>query len=183
MKICLVRHGQTESNYEGIIQGRENVELNDTGRRQCKRLSEKIKDKHYDYCYMSPMKRTVETAIILIGDRVETIPDKRLIEREMGEITNKSRELYDTNKYWDYNLNSGDLGVEKVQDIFERCRDFLRYIIDKHSGQTILIVSHSAILRAIRHILLNTDVNGNLLYPIDNCYYEEIDIDEKKISI
>lgn len=183
MKICLVRHGQTESNFEGIIQGRENVELNDTGRRQCQKLALKIKDKKYDYCYMSPMLRTVETAILLIGDRVETIPDNRLIEREMGEITNKSRDLYDTKKYWDYNLNSGDLGVEKVQDIFDRCRDFLKYIINKHEGATIMIVSHSAIIRAIRHILLGTDVNSNLLYPIDNCYYEEIDIDEKKISI
>ena len=183
MKICLVRHVQTESNFEGIIQGRNNVELNDTGRRQCKRLAEKIKDKEYDYCYMSPMLRTVETAIILIGDRVETIPDNRLIEREMGDITNKPRSEYDTKKYWDYNLNSGDLGVEKVQDIFTRCRDFLRYIINKHEGCTIMIVSHSAVIRCIRHILLGTDVNGNLLYPIDNCYYEEIDIDEKKISI
>ena len=183
MKICLVRHGQTEANYDGIIQGRENVELNDTGRRQCKKLKEKIKDKQYDYCYMSPMLRTVETAIILIGDRVETIPDKRLIERDMGELTNKKREEYDTKKYWDYNLNSGDLGVEKVQDIFERCRDFLKYIINKHGDSTIMIVSHSAVLRCIRHVLLGTDVNGNLLYPIDNCYYEEINIDEKKISI
>jgi uncharacterized phosphatase len=183
MKIGLVRHGQTESNFEGIIQGRNNVELNDTGRRQCKRLAEKIKDKEYDYCYMSPMLRTVETAIILIGDRVETIPDNRLIEREMGDITNKPRSEYNTKKYWDYNLNSGDLGVEKVQDIFARCRDFLRYIINKHEGCTIMIVSHSAVIRCIRHILLGTDVNGNLLYPIDNCYYEEIDIDEKKISI
>ena len=183
MRIGLIRHGQTECNYEGIIQGRENEELNDSGRRQCKKLKEKIKDINYNYCYMSPMLRTVETAIIVIGDRIETIPDKRLIERDMGELTKKPRDEYDTKKYWDYNLNSGDLGVEKVQDIFERCRDFLRYIFEKHQGQDILIVSHSAIIRAIRHILLGTDVNGNLLYPIGNCYYEEIEIDEKKISI
>ncbi len=183
MKICLVRHGQTESNFEGVIQGRKNVELNDTGRRQCKKLKEKIKDNHYDFCYMSPLLRTVETAIIIIGDRVETAPDDRLIEREMGELTDKKREEYDTVKYWDYNLNSGDLGVEKVQDIFNRCRDFLRYIFEKYDDETIMIVSHSAVLRCLRHLLLGSDLDGNLLYPIGNCYYEEIEVDKKKISI
>ena len=43
MKIILVRHGQTEDNYNGIMQGRINNLLNDTGRRQCERLREKFK--------------------------------------------------------------------------------------------------------------------------------------------
>ena len=81
MKITLVRHGQTESNYLKLLQGRVNNLLNDTGRRQCKKLAEGIKDIHYDYCYMSPLVRCVETAMILIGDRVEMISDK------MGDAT------------------------------------------------------------------------------------------------
>ena len=85
MKITLVRHGQTEANLSGILQGRANNLLNDTGRRQAKYLAMSIKEKHYDYCYMSPLVRCVETALILIGDRVEMIPDKRLIERDLGE--------------------------------------------------------------------------------------------------
>ena len=36
MHITLVRHGQTEENCKGIIQGRSTNLLNDTGRRQCK---------------------------------------------------------------------------------------------------------------------------------------------------
>ena len=128
MKIVLVRHGQTESNYLEICQGSSNILLNDTGRRECQKLRDKIKDKHYDVCYMSPLVRAVETAMILIGDRVRMIPDKRLIDRDLGELEGKERSLYDANKYWDYNLNCGDLGVEKVQDIFKRCNEFLNYI-------------------------------------------------------
>lgn len=86
MVITLVRHGQTEENFLHKIQGRSNNLMNDTGRRECQRLKMKIKDKKYDYCYMSPLVRAVETAMILIGDRVEMIPDKRLIERDMGEL-------------------------------------------------------------------------------------------------
>ena len=125
MKIILVRHGQTEANFNGIMQGRVNNLLNDTGRRQCQKLREKLLDKKIDYCYMSPLVRCVETAFILIGDRCEMIRDDRLIERGLGELEGKKRDTYDLNKYWDYDLNSNDMGVYTVRDIIDRCRDFL----------------------------------------------------------
>lgn len=175
MKIALVRHAETEWNYENKLQGQQNMELNDTGIRQAKKLKQKISDLNYDYCYISPLIRTVQTAIILIGDRVETIPDKRLVERNLGELEGKSRDLYDAKKYWDYNLNSNDLGVEPVQDIFKRCEDFLEYIKNKYDDDTsILIVSHGAPVRALHHILSKTDRNSNLLeIGIPNCFYKE----------
>lgn len=180
MRITLVRHGETDFNYENKIQGSSNNYLNDTGRRQCKRLREKLLDKHFDFCYMSPLLRTVETAIILVGERVETATDKRLIEREMGDFEGKSRSEYNSKKYWDYNLNSGDKGVEKVQDIFARCDDFLNYLYDRHPNESILIVSHGSPIRAFHHILNESDLTGNLLdVEIGNCYCEEIELDGK----
>ena len=177
MKIALVRHGETESNYQGICQGISNVLLNDTGRRQSQKLREKISNKHYDVCYMSPLVRAVETAMILIGDRVSMIPDKRLIDRNLGELEGKSRSLYDSKKYWNYDLNCGELGVECVQDIFKRCEEFINYIFEKHKEQSVLIVAHAATIRAIRHILLKSDLSSNLLLDdINNCYYEEFDV-------
>ena len=181
MKISLVRHAETEWNYKNLMQGKKNLELNDEGIRHAKKLKEKIKDLNYDYCYMSPLLRTVQTAIILIGDRVETIPDKRLIERDLGELEGKSRDLYDHDKYWDYKLNSGDLGVEKVQDVFKRCEDFLNYIVNKYDDDTsILIVAHGAPIRALHHILSNTDRYGDLAsVKIPNCYYHEYEYKKK----
>ncbi|MBQ2910077.1 MAG: histidine phosphatase family protein [Bacilli bacterium] len=177
MKITLVRHGQTESNYLDICQGSSNILLNDTGRRECQRLREKIKDKHYDVCYMSPLVRTVETAMILIGDKVQMIPERKLIDRDLGELEGKERSLYDANKYWDYNLNCSEQGVEPVQDIFKRCREFLDYILEKHKDESVLIVAHAATIRAIRHLLLKTDLSKSLLHDdIKNCYYEEIEV-------
>lgn len=177
MKITLVRHGQTESNYLDICQGSSNILLNDTGRRECQRLREKIKDKHYDVCYMSPLVRTVETAMILIGDKVQMIPEKKLIDRDLGELEGKERSLYDANKYWDYNLNCSEQGVEPVQDIFKRCSEFLDYILEKHKDESVLIVAHAATIRAIRHLLLKTDLTKSLLHDdIKNCYYEEIEV-------
>ena len=46
MKITLVRHGQTDFNYDGIMQGLSNNYLNDTGRRQCKKLRDELKESY-----------------------------------------------------------------------------------------------------------------------------------------
>ena len=137
MKITLVRHGQTEENFCNRVQGKKNNLLNDTGRRQCNNLRMRLLDKKFDYCYMSPLVRCVETAFILVGDRVEMIRDDRLIEREMGELEGRPREEYNAYRYWDYDLNTSDRGVEPIQDVFKRCEDFLDYIKNKYPNSII----------------------------------------------
>ena len=172
MKIVLVRHGQTEENFEGNICGLNNETMNDTGRRQCQRLKEKLKDIKFDFCYMSPLIRCVETAIILVGDRVETAPDKRLIDRDMKDLVGKSRDDINEEDYW--KLECKD--VESVTDMFDRCRSFLDYVKEKHKDESIIVVTHGAIYRVLRHILLNHDMN--ILYDaiITNCHDEEFEI-------
>ena len=125
MKITLVRHGQTEENFCNRVQGKKNNLLNDTGRRQCNNLRMRLLDKKFDYCYMSPLVRCVETAFILVGDRVEMIRDDRLIEREMGELEGRPREEYNVYRYWDYDLNNDSHGVETIREILSRTRKFL----------------------------------------------------------
>ena len=177
MKVTLIRHGETEENYNGQMQGRKNILLNDTGRRQCKRLHDRIINKKYNYCYMSPLVRCVETAMILIGDRVEMIPDKRLIEREIGEFEGKSVDSYDVLSYWDLNLNKSDDGVEPIQDVIARCQDFYNYLIEKYNDESIMIVTHNAPYRILRHILLKHDLSGDLFDgDISNCQIEEFEV-------
>lgn len=177
MKITLVRHAMTEANFLDLCQGLKNNPLNEDGRRRCLKLKEQLRNKHYDYCYMSPLLRCVETAIILVGDRVETIPDKRLIERDLGEFEGMPRKFYDSKKYWNYEKNISDRGVEPVKDLFARCDEFLQYIKEKHKNQDILIVTHGSPCRALRHLLLSHDLTSNLLdKDIDNLYCEEFEI-------
>jgi len=177
MLITLVRHGQTEENYHGTIQGSTNTLLNDTGRRECQRLKQKIKDINFDYCYMSPMIRTVETAMILVGERVELIPDKRLEERGMGDLEGEPFSTYNSVDYWNYENNKNDFNVEPVQDLFTRVDDFLNYIKNKHADQSILIVTHSAPYRALRHLLLKHKLSGNLWdEKVKNCQMEKFEI-------
>ena len=177
MKLCLVRHGKTVFNTLGKMQGRENIPLSDEGRKECLELKQRISNNHYDICFSSPLLHAIETAVILVGDKVEIYPDSRLTERELGELEGHFREDYDVDKYWDYNLNSGDEGVEKIQDIFKRCNDFLNYLKQKYKDEVILIVAHNATIKALYHIINNTKLDGVLTnIKVDNCCYFEFDI-------
>ena len=177
MRVTLIRHGQTEVNYLKNIQGRSNTLLNDTGRRQALQLKNKLRDNKYDLCFISPLIRCFETAIVLIGDRVEIIRDDRLIEREMGELEGRPVLEYNAFQFWNYEQNRSDYGVEPVQSIIDRCEDFLNEMKEKYSDKSIIIVTHSAPYRALRHLLLGHKMKGNLLDgKIDNCSCEEFEI-------
>lgn len=175
MKIYLVRHGETDANKNHIMQGQlGNLQLNQTGIMQTTTLKNEIKDIKFDICFTSPLIRTWSTAMILVGDRVKIQEDERLIERYLGNFEGKNRKLYDADKYWDYKLNSNEENVEPIQDIFKRCEDFLKYLKENYKEDAnILIVSHSAIVRCLHHLLLNIKIsNKSLDFNIENCYYK-----------
>lgn len=177
MKITFIRHGETEYNRQKRIQGKSNIMLNDVGRRMVHHLKDKIKEEHYDICFTSPLISAMETAMILVGDRVEIVRDSRLIERNLGNIEGKTIEYYDPKKYWDYSLNCGDEGVEKIKDLFQRCEEFITFLEKNYENKSILIVSHGATIRVFHHILRHTDLNSDLLdFKIENCYMEKIDL-------
>ncbi len=177
MKVTLIRHGETEENFLKKIQGRRNELLNDTGRRQVLRLKNKLSGLSYDLCFVSPLIRCFETAIVLVGDRTEIIRDERLIERNMGELEGRPFEEYNAFQFWNYDKNRSDYGIEPVQDIIKRCSEFLDEIKEKYPDKSIMIVTHSGPYRALRHLLKGDELKGNLLDgKIDNCSCEEFEI-------
>ena len=87
MKVFITRHGQTEWNSLGRLQGRKDIELNEVGKEQALITGEKIKDEKIDIIITSPLKRARETAEIINKQlNVEIIEDDRLIERDYGEL-------------------------------------------------------------------------------------------------
>lgn len=176
MKIVLVRHGKTEYNEKAILQGKSNIPLSDNGGRDCYQLKEKLKGTDFDICFTSPLIRTVETAMILVGDRVLIRVDKRLEERNLGDLEGKSVELYDSKKYWDYQLNCKENNVEPIQDLLKRCESFLNELERDYNNQKILVVAHGAVIKALYHLIKKTDLNSDLSkVKIENCCNIELD--------
>ena len=132
MKLYLVRHGETEWNRRGLMQGRHGVGLNETGREQVEELRREIETRglKFDVCYVSPLQRAVETAEILVrGREIEKVLDERLIERGFGEFEGKTSLEYHVGTKekdtLDLRLNYGENGVEPIKEVFRRAESFL----------------------------------------------------------
>ncbi len=145
--IYLVRHGQTNWNKLGKIQGHQDIELNDEGRNQAKVVKEKLKNVKFDMVFSSPLKRAEETAKI-ISEQTITIDD-RLIERFNGELEGKSKVEITV---WPEFNNSNDTsyGIEPLDDFKARINSFLDDITTKYKGKNILIVTHAGVCLYVR---------------------------------
>lgn len=60
MKLFITRHGQTDWNLRGIIQGTTDIPLNDTGRAQALTVAKVLKEEKLDAIIVSPLKRAVD---------------------------------------------------------------------------------------------------------------------------
>ena len=85
MKIILVRHGETRWNREKRVQGRTDIELNDTGIAQANRLAQALQHEKIEAIYSSPLKRAHDTARIIgqFHDRTIHVEDG-LLEMDQG---------------------------------------------------------------------------------------------------
>src|SRR5512145_36913 len=94
-RICLIRHGETDWNATGRLQGREDIELNDLGREQALELADYFKTGSWNEIVSSPLKRALETAEILAGklDLPRIIVRENFIERDYGEASGLAPEI------------------------------------------------------------------------------------------
>lgn len=74
-KLYIVRHGETDWNNKGLLQGTTDIELNKEGIKQVQELSKIIDLDKIDICICSPLKRTKETAKILVSNKKKIIYD------------------------------------------------------------------------------------------------------------
>ena len=85
MQIYIIRHGETEWNTKRLLQGATDIPLNQNGVEVAKLTSEALKEVPFDIIYTSPLKRAVETAEIMRGDReIPVILVDRLKEISFG---------------------------------------------------------------------------------------------------
>lgn len=93
MNIFVTRHGETDWNTYWKLQGRSDTELNQKGREQAE-LTKKGFDEAgivFDRVYSSPLKRALETAVLMTGkSETEIIKDDRIIEFSFGKAEGKT---------------------------------------------------------------------------------------------
>ncbi|WP_424766052.1 histidine phosphatase family protein [Paenibacillus sp. sgz302251] len=171
MLIGWVRHGKTDWNAEGKIQGQTDIPLNAEGVRQANALAERLykEERIWDAVISSDLQRAYATAEI-IAEKLE-IPllegDKRLRERYFGEVegTLEQERLLRWGKDW---RNTAS-GVETDVDVTRRGLNALKQWQLEHKERRLLVVSHGSFLAQIFSALcsqLEDQHLNNLSYSI-----------------
>ena len=180
MRIYIVRHGETEANKKGYLQGWTDVPLNENGRIIAELTGRGIKGIRFDHCISSPLIRAKETAEILLRESGNSVPvsfDDRIKEMNFGSFEGMSvrdEKLIQFLKepVVDYKFPEG----ESFQEVMNRTQEFLKELIAKDDDKTYLVATHGCALRAMLNFLYedkNDYWHGHVPY---NCCVNIIDV-------
>lgn len=177
MKVYILRHGRTKWIEEGRTQGRKQNRLSKDGVRGVEATAEKLKDKKIDAIYSSPLMRTMQTArIVNEYHNVEIKKCELLTEIDQGVFTGKIwRNLTDEEK----ELKSQRLkeyGMESLDEVATRVREFKKEILDKSPYTSILVVSHGNICTMLESLILTNDISFDVLDSFLNAEVKEFDV-------
>lgn len=136
------------------MQGKTDSPLTTKGIRMTENLAADISAKQMDVIYCSPLGRTLQTADILFGDQEIRIED-RLREIDLGTWEGRLQadlDIEDTEQHTNFWKNPDRFicpGGENFQEVSERSVDCLLELAARHEGESVALVSHTLIIRAM----------------------------------
>ena len=178
MKIYCIRHGQTDWNVLGKIQGITDIELNEIGKNEAKRARAEVESLNLDLIICSPLIRAKQTAEILNDNlKLPIIIDERIIERNFGEYEGKYKDLFDFSSFWDLENRKSYEGAETMSELIARLREFFKDIREKYSDKNLLIVTHGATIRGI-NLIFNPNITLEQLTKMStkNCQIRQYEL-------
>jgi broad specificity phosphatase PhoE len=153
-RILLARHGETEWNRLGRWQGHADPPLNALGRRQAQMLAEQLAGDSVAAVYSSDLGRARQTAEI-VAERLALAVTERpgLREIDVGSWSGLTKEevrerFPDGFALW----LAGEVGHdgETREELATRAVAAVESIARDHVGQTVLVVTHGGVIRALR---------------------------------
>jgi len=150
MRICLIRHGETDWNNEKRIQGREDIPLNDAGIKQINESAKYLKKFDWKAIITSPLARAKMSAQIISKEiQLNNIYEEiDFIERDYGDASGKTIEetkVLFPDGIW--------VGSESSESLKNRTVNALNKYIKMFEGNDIIIVSHGGVINSILSFL------------------------------
>ena len=155
MKVIVVRHGETFGNISHIVESRTHGRLTYHGKEQAQAAAYELKDEPVDIVYCSNLQRCVDTALILADyhPAATLVPLYQLRERNHGGYEGKRWEDVPFEDYEGAYLHQRMPGGESWHDVERRVGVLLNELYTRHAAATVLLVTHTGPVKAIRSLL------------------------------
>jgi probable phosphoglycerate mutase len=159
--ICIIRHGETDWNKRGILQGWLDVPINAQGREQAQQMALGLYEAGIDVVWSSPLARALETAKIVAATLQIPQPSVNdgLKERNFGAIQGIPKdELAELNpaqleQILRRNPAAQFVGGESMDEFADRVLGAISSIGKCNLGKRVLLVTHGWVLDVVtRHV-------------------------------
>jgi broad specificity phosphatase PhoE len=166
-RMLLVRHGATELSAEDRFAGSTDVPLGVEGRLQVELLGQRLASDSFAAVYASPLRRAIETATtvarphdlpVTILDGLREIDHGRWEGLRHEEAAAMYPEEYAA---WQHDpFSFAPTGGEAGKLVLDRAVRAFQQIVEAHSGERVLVVSHKATIRLVIAHVLGFDPRG-----------------------
>lgn len=175
MRLILVRHGESEANARGIIQGRIDFGLSELGRQQAQRVAERLLHEDVVRIITSPLLRAAQTAdVIGAAGGLAPVAEPALMEYDVGEISGLTgEEIRERHPHVAGAYARGErplfAGEEGREAFAARLSDVLARLTAGPEGETTVAVAHGGVVSAVCHLLIGLDLNRPGIFQVANC--------------
>lgn len=177
--IYIARHGQTQWNVKGKIQGHTDSPLTKEGIAQAKNLAKELKNIKFDAAYSSDLLRAKRTAQFVALEHQLVVETKETLrERNFGPLEGQHKDgLVLLEELRKQKIPYETKNIESDEKMIERVILFLRELAIAYPGKTVLVVSHGGILRTLLVHLGFVTYEKMSKLSIGNTSYIKIDSD------
>ncbi|WP_257668196.1 histidine phosphatase family protein [Parapedobacter tibetensis] len=174
--LYIIRHGQTDLNLKGIVQGKGiDSPLNEMGRKQAEAFYEYYKDVPFDKIYTSTLLRTHQTVAPFLQDGLPFEQLEGLDEIGWGiyEGEEQTPEVMQgflglIARWSNGELDARVAGGETPNQVLARQRQALSHILSKQNEENVLVCMHGRAMRMFLCLLINRDVTQMDDFPHTN---------------
>ncbi len=189
--LYIVRHGQTDLNKQGIVQGRgRDTDLNDEGRKQANLFYQAYKSVPFDKIYISELKRTQQSIqqFIDLGIPYEKLSGLDelawgIYEGQASTPSTKAAFLKIMRDWVDGNLDSKFEDGESPNEVKLRQIEALATIMSHTEENTVLICMHGRAMRLFLCLLTGRPLTQMENYPHQNLVLYKVTYDGEKFEI
>ncbi|WP_407427107.1 histidine phosphatase family protein [Arcticibacter sp.] len=189
--IYIIRHGQTDLNFRGVVQGKGmDTDLNDLGRRQAEAFYQYYKNIPFDHIYTSTLRRTHQTVSRFIDMNIPWTQLSGLDEIGWGVYegveSSESVKLAFSNMLGDWvsgKLTQKFENGESPEDVKIRQLEAFEHILENELAKNILVCMHGRAMRILLCVLLDKPLSDMEQFPHSNTTLYKLEHDGKKFSL